>query len=83
MIISELTLFRKYFLTHWPLLSPTHGFVTLGLAMLVIGANILGNLNKPSASREALGPSIWRSVVASGILVFALGFVNIIVVSLP
>jgi len=50
--------------------------------MLGIGANILGNLNKPSASKEALGTSIWRSVIASGIVTFALGFVNIIVVSL-
>jgi len=81
LIISEIPLFRTYFLTHWPLLSPIHGFVTLGLAMLGIGANILGNLNKASASKEALGLNIWRSVVASGIVVFALGWVNILVVS--
>jgi hypothetical protein len=83
LIISELPILGQYFLTHWPLLSPLHGFFTLGLAMIAIGADILGNLNKPSASQASLGENIWRSVISSGIIVLVLGFLNIIVVRMP
>jgi len=81
LIISELPVLKQYFLTHWPVLSPSHGFVALGLAMIAIGIDILGDLNKPATSKTALGTSIWRSVIGSGIIVFVLGFINIGVVS--
>ncbi|TKA49174.1 hypothetical protein B0A54_01250 [Friedmanniomyces endolithicus] len=45
LLVSELSLFRPYFARSWPLLSPSHGFVTLALAMIVLGINMLGNLN--------------------------------------
>lgn len=81
LIVSELSLFRNWFASNWPLLSPTHGFVTLGIAMIILGLNILGNLNKAATSQQSLGLPFWRLVIASGILVLFLGFVNIVVVS--
>lgn len=80
LIVSEASLFRSYFARNWPLLSPLHGFVTLGLAMLVLGVNILGNLNKEATSQENIGLAFWRIVIGAGILVTILGFFNIIAV---
>lgn len=78
LLVSELSLFRAYFARNWPLLSPSHGFVALALAMLALGINMLGNLNKPATSQQALGLAFWRVVIASGIIIFILGFVNLI-----
>ncbi|TKA63509.1 hypothetical protein B0A49_04536 [Cryomyces minteri] len=78
LIVSECSLFRSYFARNWPLLSPSHGFVTLGIAMIVLGLNILGNLNKDAVSQKDLGLAFWRIVIGSGIVVFILGFFNIL-----
>ncbi|KAK0904889.1 hypothetical protein LTR02_006753 [Friedmanniomyces endolithicus] len=78
LLVSELSLFRPYFARSWPLLSPSHGFVTLALAMIVLGINMLGNLNKYPTSQASLGLSFWRIVIGSGIIIFILGFVNLI-----
>jgi hypothetical protein len=81
LLVSEFSLFRAYFARNWPLLSPAHGFVTLALAMIVLGVNMLGNLNKPATSQESLGMAFWRIVIGSGIVIFILGFVNLVAVS--
>lgn len=81
--VSELSLFRAYFARNWPLLSPSHGFVTLALSMIVLGINIMGNLNKPSLSSKELGLPFWRIVIGSGILIFILGHINLLAVSHP
>ncbi|KAG9242498.1 hypothetical protein BJ878DRAFT_167374 [Calycina marina] len=78
LILSETSLFPNYFATTWPLLSTSSGFVFLGLSMLGLGLNILGNLNKPATSQSALGLPFWRIVIASGILSSILGFTNLI-----
>lgn len=78
LIASELSLFRTYYAHNWPLLSPSHGFVTLGVAMIILGLNILGNMNKGATSQQSLGLAFWRLVLASGILVFVVGFFNVI-----
>lgn len=83
LLVSELSLCRSYFARNWPLLSPAHGFVTLAMAMLVIGINMLGNLNKTVTSPQSLGLAFWRIVIGSGIVIFVLGFLNLIAVSLP
>lgn len=83
LLVSELSIFRGFFARNWPLLSPTHGFVTLAMAMLVLGINMLGNLNKEATSQESLGLAFWRIVIASGIIIFILGWLNLIAVSLP
>ncbi|KAF1347843.1 hypothetical protein BDV97DRAFT_269963, partial [Delphinella strobiligena] len=77
LLVSELSLFRAYFARNWPLLSPAHGFVTLAVAMIILGVDILGNLNKAATSQESLGLAMWRIVIGSGIIVFILGFFNL------
>ena len=77
--VSELPKIPKgYFARNWPLLSESHGFVTLALAMQVLGINMLGNLNKPATSQKSLGIAFWRIVIGSGIVIFVLGFINLI-----
>lgn len=46
--------------------------------MLVLGINMLGNLNKDATSQKALGMPFWRILIASGILIFILSWVNLI-----
>ncbi|EMD68377.1 hypothetical protein GGP41_003409 [Bipolaris sorokiniana] len=77
-IVSECSLFRSFFARNWPLLSPSHGFVTLGCAMMIIGMNLLGNMNKEATSQKSLTMPFWRLLVASGVLSFVIGLFNII-----
>ncbi|MCJ1225458.1 hypothetical protein MMC12_002107 [Toensbergia leucococca] len=79
LIITELSLFRSYLTRNWPLLSPSSGFVTLGVLMIIVGVSILGNLNKQATSEKSLGLSFWRIVISSGIVVVFLGVINIFV----
>lgn len=53
----------------------------LGIAMIFLGNSVLGNLNKHATSQDSLGLPFWRLVIASGIVVFVMGFVNIVAVS--
>lgn len=45
--------------------------------MVILGVDILGNLNKPALSRASLGSSFWQLVTSSGIMVITFGFLNI------
>jgi len=78
LVVSELNLFRRYFRKYWPLLSPESGLIALGLAMFILGFNILGNLNKPATSVETLGLPMWRVVISAGVLTAVLGIFNCI-----
>ncbi|KAH6639401.1 hypothetical protein C7974DRAFT_130636 [Boeremia exigua] len=78
LIVSECSLFRNFFARNWPLLSPSHGFVTLGCTMMVLGLNMLGNMNKEATSQKSLTLPFWRLLVASGILAIVIGFFNVI-----
>ncbi|KAJ4365052.1 hypothetical protein N0V83_008668 [Neocucurbitaria cava] len=78
LVVSECSLFRGFFARNWPLLSPSHGFVTLGCAMMVIGLNMLGNMNKEATSQQSLGLPFWRLLLASGILAIVIGSFNIV-----
>jgi len=78
LIVSECSLFHNFFARNWPLLSPAHGFVTLGCAMMVIGLNMLGNMNKQATSQQSLGLPFWRLLLASGILAIVIGFFNVV-----
>ena len=82
LIVSELSLWPGYYAKHWPLLSPASGFVFLGLTMIILGFNTLGNLNKSATSVEILGKPLWNLVIASGILSPLIGLLNIIAVCL-
>jgi hypothetical protein len=77
-IVSECSLFRSFYARNWPLLSPSHGFVTLGCAMMVIGLNLLGNMNKEATSQKSLTMPFWRLLVASGVLAVVIGLFNVI-----
>lgn len=46
--------------------------------MLILGVDVLGNLNKPATTQAALGVPIWRIVISSGVIVLILGFLNIL-----
>jgi hypothetical protein len=74
-------LFKAYFARCWPLLSDDFGLVFLGLTMITLGFNTLGNLNKVATSIENLGLPLWRVVIAGGILSAMMGLFNIIAVS--
>ncbi|RMZ75881.1 hypothetical protein DV738_g5221, partial [Chaetothyriales sp. CBS 135597] len=78
LIITELPLFRSYFYRNWPLFSPRSGFVMLGLTMIALGNSILGQLNKEATSQESLGLAFWRVVIAAGVIVLVMGFVNVL-----
>jgi hypothetical protein len=80
LLASEFSLFRTFFARNWPLLSPAHGFVTLALAMVVLGINMLGNLNKEAVSQESLGLAFWRVVISAGIIIFIMGWINLVAV---
>jgi hypothetical protein len=62
------------------MLSPESGFVFLGMSMIVLGFNILGNLNKGATSVENLGLPMWRVVISGGIMTSIMGLANIVAV---
>lgn len=77
LILTEVGIFRRYTANNWPLLSPSSGFLTLGVLMIILGISVLGNLNKTATSEQSLGGTFWRLVIASGIVVSIMGVVNI------
>ena len=81
LIVSELPILKDYFANDWPLLSPSSGFVALGVAMVVLGFSVLGSLDKPASSQKALGLAFWRVILAAGIVSIIMGVSNIAAVS--
>ena len=53
----------------------------LGFSMLLLGNNLLGNLNKTATSQKNLGMSFWRLTIGAGIVVIVMGVVNVVAVS--
>ncbi|KAG6016829.1 hypothetical protein E4U54_000383 [Claviceps lovelessii] len=80
LLASELpgNFIKKYYRQTWPVLSDFHGHLWYGLAMVMLGCNILGNLNKPANDKENLGPHYYKLVLASSILCLILGCLYII-----
>ncbi|TID13776.1 hypothetical protein E2P81_ATG01713 [Venturia nashicola] len=78
LVVSECAIFKSWFQTNWPVLSNSHSFNFLGLAMVVLGINLLGNLNKEATSQKSIGIPFWRVVIGSGIIVFIMGWINIL-----
>ena len=81
LIISELPVFRGYFDRNWPLLGQDSGFITLAIAMLILGVGVLGDLNTEATSQGSLGMAFWRIVLSAGILAMIMSVVNVISVS--
>ncbi|CAK7209246.1 hypothetical protein SCUCBS95973_000374 [Sporothrix curviconia] len=69
---------KRYLERAWPVFSDRHGFLWLGIAMIALGCDMLGNLNKPVFSSKNLGLPLWRLIMASGILSITFGFFNFI-----
>ena len=67
---------KNYFRRSWPLFSDQHGLSWLGIAMLIIGCNLLGLLNEPAFSQKKIGSSLWQLVLAAGILNLTFGCLN-------
>ncbi|GJD02028.1 hypothetical protein ColKHC_10853 [Colletotrichum higginsianum] len=78
LIVSELNIFRTYFERSWPVLSCEHGLSWLGIAMIVMGCQVLANTTDPTFSAETIGLPLWRLILASGILAITFGFFNVI-----
>ncbi|GFN12801.1 hypothetical protein ABZX51_010266 [Aspergillus tubingensis] len=78
LIISELPFLRGYFDRNWPLLGQNSGFITLAIAMLILGVGVLGDLNTNATSQESLGMAFWRIVLSAGILAMIMSVINVI-----
>lgn len=83
LIVSELPFFRGYFDRNWQLLGQDSGFITLALAMLMLGVGVLGDLNTEATSQESLGLAFWRIVLSAGILAMVMSVVNLASVCVP
>ncbi|KAG5944799.1 hypothetical protein E4U53_006820 [Claviceps sorghi] len=69
---------KQYYRQTWPVLSDFHGHLWYGLAMVMLGCNMLGNLNKPANDKENLGSHYFQLVLASSILCLIFGCLYII-----
>lgn len=78
LIVSELPVARGYFRRTWPVLSDDCGLTWLGVAMTVVGCNVLGKLNQSSNTSKKLGLPFWRLVLAAGVLAITFGICNIV-----
>lgn len=81
LIISEfplLEVIKDYLRDTWPVLSESHGVAWPGVAMIMISCNMLGNLNRPAYDADNLGPHFSKLVLASSVLAFTFGGLNII-----
>lgn len=79
-LVSELpfNFLKAYFEANWPVLTDSHGFFWLGVAMLSMGSQILGSLNKKNANVDQLTLPLWRLVLATGVLAITFGGFNVI-----
>ncbi len=81
LILTEVQLrpLKRYFERSWPVFAERHGFFWLGAAMVVLGCDMLANLNKPAFTVKNLGLPLWRVILAAGILSITFGIFNFIV----
>ena len=49
--------------------------------MFMLGAGVLGNLNKDSMGQKALGMTFWRIVISAGILGLVMSLINLAAVN--
>ena len=49
--------------------------------MFMLGAGVLGNLNKKSMGQDALGMTFWRIVISAGILGLVMSLINLAAVN--
>lgn len=85
-IVSEVADFvpplRDYFALVWPVLSDDHGFLWLGIALLMMGSNLLSQLNNPVNQISSIGWPLWRATIACGITSVVVGAINMLLTAL-
>ena len=72
---------QGYFDRNWSLIGQDSGFITLAIALMVLGVGLLGNLNTEATSEESLGLAFWRIILSAGILAMIMSVVNVVSVS--
>lgn len=78
LIVTELSLLSSYFRRVWPTFSSEHGLVWLGTALVIMGCQVLSNLNDKAITAKEVGRSIYSLVLATGILALTFGVINIV-----
>jgi hypothetical protein len=76
--ITEVNLFQRYFADNWPVFSASHSLAWLGVFLIMLGCQVLGNLDKEKYDQKNLTLPIWRLVLSAGILAIAFGLLNIV-----
>lgn len=70
--------FSGYFSRHWPAFSYQSGFLALGFAFLVLGCNVLSDLNKTTSTQENMGKHSYKMVLAAGAMAIGMSSINVI-----
>ncbi|CUS14646.1 unnamed protein product [Tuber aestivum] len=78
LVMSEISVFQSYFDKRWPLLGSKSSLITIGIAQVVVGFFLLGNLNETAASKQNLGYSFNTLLTSAGVIVSFIGVVNFI-----
>ncbi|KAG0136743.1 hypothetical protein HOY82DRAFT_599010 [Tuber indicum] len=76
LVMSEISVLQPYFDKRWPLLGSKSSLITIGIAEVVVGFFLLGNLNETAASKQNLGYSFNALLTSAGIIVSFVGVVN-------
>ncbi|PWW75266.1 hypothetical protein C7212DRAFT_322689 [Tuber magnatum] len=76
LVMSEISVFQSYFDKRWPLLGSKSSLITIGVAQVVVGFFLLGNLNETAASKQNLGYSFNTLLTCAGVIVSFIGVVN-------
>lgn len=78
LFVSELPWGNKFFENNWPAFGPNKGIGWLGLALIMIGCNMLGKLNNNKVEPDEIGGPWYSLILAAGIMNLAFGVLNII-----
>ena len=81
--MSEVSVCQSYFDKRWPLLGSKSSLVTIGIAEVIVGFFLLGNLNETAASKQNLGYSFNTLLTSAGVIVSFIGVVNFAAVCPP
>jgi hypothetical protein len=80
LLVSEIDLgnIKKFYSTYFPVLSTTHSLGWLGVVLVFLAVDLLGKLNADEYSTTNLSLPFWRLCLASAVLCFVFGFLNLL-----
>lgn len=81
LIVTELSLFKDYLQSYWPLLGPYSSLVTLGASEIVLSIFLLGTLSDDANSKRLLGGIFYGLLIGGGATTMFTGVLNIGTVS--